>query len=230
MIVLGIETSGNVGSVALLDGERAIGELSFEKGMIHGRELVPAIQEILTQASLHPADVDLIAVDLGPGSYTGLRVGLATAKGLAYALKKELIGVSSLDALAENVPAEGRQFLCPLIDARWKQVYCALYEAANGAWRKILDDHAVLPEAIASRIDVRTTIFGDGVDRYRDILLRNGGVEGPAAWNIPKASTVAKLGAKAYHGGLRHDPTTLAPRYLRRTEAEVKRDERGTAS
>src|SRR3990167_786448 len=112
MKVLSIETSSSVGGVALLDGDRLVDEVTFEKGMIHGRELTPSIQNICERNGVKLNEMSLIGVDIGPGSYTGLRVGLATAKGLVYALNKTgaqtvLVGVSSLEAMAENITSGG---------------------------------------------------------------------------------------------------------------------------
>src|SRR5687767_60429 len=101
MKTLAIETSGLVGGVAILDGERVLGERIFDKGMIHGRELAPSIAQLSKETGVGLRELDLIAVDIGPGSYTGLRVGLAAAKGFCLALKKPILGVVSLDAMAE---------------------------------------------------------------------------------------------------------------------------------
>src|SRR5262245_48217371 len=114
MRTLGIETSGGRGGVALLNGPRILGARLFEKGMVHGREIAPATRELLEEAGLAPADLELLACDIGPGSYTGLRVGLAAAKGLALALGRPLVGVASLDALAEAARGQAR-VLCPAI-------------------------------------------------------------------------------------------------------------------
>src|SRR5579864_6796161 len=147
MKVLGIESSGTRGGVALLESGQVRGTRFFEKGMVHGREIAPAIQSLLDGLGWPPDALDLIACDLGPGSYTGLRVGLAAAKGLALALARPLIGVASLDALAEA--AQGRApVLCPAIDAKWEQIYGAVY--VDG--RRTTDYLAEKPDAFAARV------------------------------------------------------------------------------
>ncbi|MCK5578488.1 MAG: tRNA (adenosine(37)-N6)-threonylcarbamoyltransferase complex dimerization subunit type 1 TsaB, partial [Planctomycetes bacterium] len=103
MKIIAIETSGSNGSIALLKNEQVIKEYRFRKGMVHGKLLIPRLDQALRKARWSRNSLDLIAVDIGPGSYTGLRVGLAAAKSLAYALRAKIIGVSSLDALAENI-------------------------------------------------------------------------------------------------------------------------------
>src|SRR5262247_3214637 len=127
MKTLGLETSGGRGGIALLDGPHVLGVRLFEKGMVHGREIAPATQSLLAETGLAPAAIELLACDVGPGSYTGLRVGLAAAKGLALALRRPLIGVPSLDAMAEAA-RDRAPVLCPAIDAKWEQIYGAVYE------------------------------------------------------------------------------------------------------
>lgn len=222
MRILAIETSGNMGSVALADNETIVREISFEKGMIHGRELIPSIQSLLVNCDMRLSDIDLIAVDIGPGSYTGLRVGLATAKGLAYAAGKEIVGVSSLDILAENAENSGAENICPIVDAKWKQVYFASYNVREGKRVRAGDYRADLPERAAEILRNGTLIFGDGVERYREIFARTNAVEGEAAMAIPKASKCALLGLESFRGGTRHSPFDLVPLYLRPTEAEYK--------
>src|SRR6185436_6504167 len=143
MRVLAIESSGRQGSVALLDGDRIAGETIFESGMVHGRDIAPAIEDLARRAAWALRDLDLVAVDLGPGSYTGLRVGLAAAKGLCLALSKPLAGASSLDALAAGRP--GR--VAAVTDAKWNQVYGALYEDG----RRVLGPVAEAPAIFAAR-------------------------------------------------------------------------------
>ena len=126
MKVLGIESSGMRGGIALLESGQVRGTRLFEKGMVHGREIAPSIRSLLDELAWAPEAIDLIACDIGPGSYTGLRVGLAAAKGLALALGRPLVGVASLDAMAEAARDCG-DVLCPLLDAKWGQLYGAIY-------------------------------------------------------------------------------------------------------
>lgn len=236
MIVLAIETSGTVGSVALCevpdpDGPSRSGvswERSFTAGLIHGRELAPAVQAALEETGTALADVGLIAVSQGPGSYTGLRVGIAFAKALAWAAKRPLVGVGSLRAMAENA-GNGISIAAPVLDARWGQVYGAVYRRENGKgkmdngqWREVVPPEAAEPEAFAAKIPDGATLFGDALKRYGNSLMRPSLIEGDAAWAVPKASVIARLGAAAFRAsGGRDEAMTLLPLYLRPTEAEV---------
>jgi len=215
MKVLGIESSGMRGGVALLESGQVQGTRLFEKGMVHGREIAPSIRSLLEELRWPSEALDLIACDLGPGSYTGLRVGLAAAKGLALALGRPLIGVASLDALAEAA-RDRAPVLCPAIDAKWEQIYGAVY--VDG--RRTTDYLAEKPDVFAARVPKDAFVIGDALDQYgglfRDI------VRGPRELWDPRPETVALLGQRLYEQGIRHDAATLAPLYLRPTEAELK--------
>jgi tRNA threonylcarbamoyladenosine biosynthesis protein TsaB len=215
MKVLGIESSGTRGGTALLESGKVLGTRLFEKGMVHGRDIAPSIRSLLDELHWPPEALDLIACDLGPGSYTGLRVGLAAAKGLALALKKPLIGVASLDAMAEAARDLAR-VLVPAIDAKWDQIYGAVY--VDG--RRTTDYLAEKPAAFTARVPKDAFVLGDALDQYgglfRDI------VRGPRELWDPRPETVALLGQRLHEQGVRHDAATLAPLYLRPTEAEIK--------
>jgi len=215
MRVLGIESSGTRGGVALLESGQARGIRLFEKGMVHGRDIAPSIRSLLDELRWAPETLDLIACDLGPGSYTGLRVGLAAAKGLALALTRPLIGVASLDAMAEAASGRAR-VLCAALDARWEQIYGALY--VDG--RRTTDYLAEKPDAFAARVPKDAFVIGDALDQYgglfRDI------VRGPRELWDPRPDMVALLGERLHEQGVRHDAATLVPLYLRPTEAELK--------
>jgi len=215
MKVLGIESSGTRGGVALLESGQVRGIRLFEKGMVHGREIAPSIKSLLDELHWIPEALDLIACDIGPGSYTGLRVGLAAAKGLALALARPLLGVSSLDALAEAARDRART-LVPAIDAKWEQIYGAVY--VDG--RRTTDYLAEKPDAFVARVPKDAFVIGDALDQYgglfRDI------VRGPRELWDPRPDTVALLGQRLHEQGVRHDAATLVPLYLRPTEAELK--------
>lgn len=215
MKVLGIESSGMRGGVALLEAGQIRGTRFFEKGMVHGRDIAPSIRDLLDELAWAAGDLDLIACDIGPGSYTGLRVGLAAGKGLALALSRPLIGVASLDALAEG--ARGRApVLCPAIDAKWDQIYGAVY--VDG--RRTTEYLAEKPDAFAARVPKGALVVGDALEQYgglfRDVT------PGPRELWEPKPEVIALLGQRLYEAGTRHDAAALVPLYLRPTEAELK--------
>jgi len=229
MRILAVETSGSVGSVALCEaagdpadparGFRTLRERVFTEGLIHGRELAPAVKDLLDATGLRPADLDLLAVSHGPGSYTGLRVGIAFAKTFAWSLGKPLVGVGSLAAMAEN--ATGAAAAAPVLDARWGQVYGAVYRTEAGRRREIVAPEAADPAAFAERIPPGAAVFGSALQRYRDTLLRPGAVEGDPVWAVPRAVVVARLGLVSWLATPRDEAMTLVPLYLRPTEAEV---------
>lgn len=221
MLVLGVESSGPRGGVALLEDGRTLGQALFEAGMVHGREIAPGADRLLRSAGKGPGDLGLIAVDIGPGSYTGLRVGLAAAKGLAYALGKPLIGVPSLDVLAEAAAGQGAT-IAPALDAKWDQVYGALYEVRNGRPSRSSEMVAERPEAFAARVTAGTLVVGDALERHADLFAARGARLAPRELWTPSPALVAALGLARHREGLRHDAATLVPLYLRKTEAEEK--------
>jgi tRNA threonylcarbamoyladenosine biosynthesis protein TsaB len=215
MRVLGIETSGTRGGVALAEDDSVRGVRLFEKGMVHGRDVAPSIRSLCAEHGVAPGAIDLIACDVGPGSYTGIRVGLAAAKGLALALGKPVLGVASLDALAEAARGLARR-LCPAIDARWGQIYGALYEDGRRATEYLAEK----PAAFAARVPKDALIFGDALEAYGE-LFRDV-PQGPREFWDPHPGVVALLGRRLWDGGVRHDAASLVPLYLRPTEAELK--------
>ncbi|MBI2930396.1 MAG: tRNA (adenosine(37)-N6)-threonylcarbamoyltransferase complex dimerization subunit type 1 TsaB [Planctomycetes bacterium] len=210
MRTLGIESSGALGGVALLEEERLLDERIFEKGMVHGRDIAPAIDAILRDHRLAPADIDLVAVDIGPGSYTGLRVGLAAAKGLCLALGRPAAGVASVDALAH---AARHPLVAVAIDAKWGQIYGALYERGVRVGPIVAEK----PEDFARRVPAGALVVGDAAESYAR-LFPHAVLCGPEL-RAPRPSVVALLGLRS---GRREDAARLAPLYLRPTEAEIK--------
>ncbi len=218
--VLGIETSGTIGSVALWDGA-VVAEESFQRGLVHGKALIPTIAALLERAGWEKSTLGLIAVSQGPGSYTGVRVGVATAKALAWALPCPIVGVPTLDALARSHP-QASVPLCPVVDARWEQVYTALYQWRGGEMTREWGPRAMRPEDLARELPEQVRLFGDGLKRYRALFERPGATfGGEEAW-VCHARFIAELGARAFAEGRRDDPLSLVPLYLRPTEAEVK--------
>jgi tRNA threonylcarbamoyladenosine biosynthesis protein TsaB len=233
MLVLGVESSGPRGGVALLEDGRTLGEALFEAGMVHGREIAPATDRLLKAAGRGPADLGLVAVDIGPGSYTGLRVGLSAAKGLAYALGRPIIGVPSLDVLAlqgsgahpaglAEAAAGTGGTIAPALDAKWDQVYGALYEVRGGRPERTTDMVAERPEEFAARVPSNALVVGDALERHAPLFTARGARLAPRELWTPRPALVASIGLARHREGLRHDAATLVPLYLRKTEAEEK--------
>ncbi|MCE9582252.1 MAG: tRNA (adenosine(37)-N6)-threonylcarbamoyltransferase complex dimerization subunit type 1 TsaB [Planctomycetes bacterium] len=218
MFILAIETSGPRGGVALADDDEVLGEESFEEGMVHGRALVPAMDRLVRKAGITPKDLGLVAVDVGPGSYTGVRVGVAAARMLAFAIRCPVAPIMSTDVLAENAE-DLEDFVCPILDARWDQVYAAAYRR-DWVWLRTEGPGAYAPAELAARLAPETTVFGSGVEKYPGVFAKF--AHGPADWCVPKGSVVARLGWQALQAGAATDANSLHPMYLRPTEAEVK--------
>jgi len=221
--VLGIETSGPIGSVAACRDEVVLAEECLERGMEHGRMLVPLLDRVVGLAGWdRRRDLDLIAVSQGPGSYTGLRVGMACAKTLAMLLQKPLVGVCSLDAMAENAPPEQKSVLT-ILDAKRGQLYAAAYERRSGRLHRTLDPAVMMPAEARDVLPWPVYVMGDA------LLTREGEFVPPGYHAAPKeqwqirASTVARLGLAAFRGGRSDEPIGLQPIYLRLAEAEEKR-------
>ncbi|MBI3098729.1 MAG: tRNA (adenosine(37)-N6)-threonylcarbamoyltransferase complex dimerization subunit type 1 TsaB [Planctomycetes bacterium] len=223
MRLLGIETSGRIGSVALwVDGEVRASR-RFTRGMVHGRELVPSIRAVLKSARLRPERLDAVAVSRGPGSYTGLRVGVTTAKVMAHTLGIRLVGVPTMEVIVDNVPRGRARYLAPVLDAKWDQVYAALFcEGEDGRRGLVGEARAVSAAEFVAGAPEGTLVFGDGVKKFSGAFEGSAVRIGREAWGIPRAARVAERGAMLLEGGRRDDPAAIGPVYLRASEAETK--------
>lgn len=224
MKVIGIETSGSSGSVAVCEGENIAGKRTFAKALNHGKQIVSSLKSIFDEINWKLDCIDLIAVDIGPGSYTGLRIGVTCAKTLAYGLGKPVIDVPALDVLAENVGDDVGRF-CPVIDAKRKLVYACLYAGKVGSdtERERLTDYMIIPpKELLDILPNPVMIFGDGVMPYKDIFTKKNIIIDDNISGIADAVIVAKLGLKRYAQGKRCEINSLDPMYLRKSEAEEK--------
>ena len=226
MKVVGIETSGLVGSVAVCDGGTVVGKRTFGKALSHGKEIVSSLKDVCNEIKSGPENIDLIAVSIGPGSYTGLRIGVTCAKTLAYGLRKPVIDVPTLDVLAENVETDAEN-LCPVIDAKRKRVYACVY-AGSGSGKKdnerkrITDYLIISPNELIDILPKPVLLFGDGVLPYKDIFTQKNITISNDKPEIADAVSVARLGLRRYEQGKRCEINSLIPMYLRRSEAEEK--------
>ena len=222
MIVLGLETSAATGGVALLRDSETLAEQSFERGLVHGREIAPAIKEIIYKTGITLPEIDLICVDIGPGSYTGVRVGVATAKALAWALGKKLAAVISLDALAVAAADLG-ETIVPVLDARREQLYSATYRSESGEVTRI-DGPALFDiEGFIDKMPCPAVILGDALARFPEHFPDKDGIAyADEKFWTPQASVIAELGRRAALHGELADPVKLEPLYLRPSEAEQK--------
>lgn len=225
MRILGIDTATATGSVALIDGEQMVGEYLLSIQATHSERLLPALVRILEDGDWSGESIDGIAVATGPGSFTGLRIGVATAKALAYTWQKPLVGITVLEALALQV-GFAAQWVCSLVDARHGEAYGCLYqlnglpEAATNYWAGPVGEFL---EQVLGIAQGPVCFAGDGAVSYWDIILQKAGERAirPTSNSMYlRASSIALLGWQKLLAGERDDPLTLAPLYLRLSEAE----------
>jgi tRNA threonylcarbamoyladenosine biosynthesis protein TsaB len=222
MRVLAVETSTMSGGAALLDGERVVGEYLLDVRVTHSERLMAAIDRLLTDAGWSAGDLEGLAVAVGPGSFTGLRVGLSTVKGLALALSIPVAAVPTLDAMAAMFPFAALP-VCPVLDARKREVYASRYRWDGLGMRREWDYLAMTPDDLVQRLDEPVIVVGDGADAIDSPFARR--VRPPRRGPAP--AVVGALGHSRLAIGDTVPIGDLAPIYLRPSEAELKR--RGAA-
>lgn len=233
MKILGLDSSGLVAGVAIVEDGVLLAEYTTDYKKTHSQTLLPMLDELKNMIELDMNTVDAIAVASGPGSFTGLRIGSATAKGLGLALKKPLVEVPTLEGLAWNLWGTDR-IVCPLMDARRNQVYTAAYEfvhtGENFELRTVISQAPSDIEAMLEKLNglSRPVIFlGDGVPVYLDLIREKCKVEysiAPAGNNRQRAGSVAALGAVYYAKGKTVDAGAHSPEYLRKSQAEREQE------
>lgn len=225
MPILAIETATLVSSVALATENTLLAEITLQTKQTHSELLMPHIAKILTMAGINKADLKAIAVSNGPGSFTGLRIGLATAKALAYALKIPIIGVPSLESLAYGCPVPGA-ILAPMLDAQKGNIYQALFEWQDGKLIEIMPVTVLgIHEALhnLTQYEKPVVVMGEAAVLHGEKIKEVGKNLVLAAPHviIQRAASVAGLGQKLLKQGVTHDLMALEPLYVRRSEAEV---------
>lgn len=216
MRILGIDTSGPHASVALAVGEEVRSEERLPAGARASREILPAVERALAAAGVGVGRVDGFAAVRGPGSFTGLRVGLATARGLALATGRPAAGFCALDLLAEQAPGAAAA-ACALIDAGRGEIYAGIYRRVDGGWQRSGDWRLLRPEALVEAAGA-IVYLGPGSDAVRSLVEAAGGRIAPHdPW---LAAQAARRLARALRAGEPPDPGTLRPLYIRPSEAE----------
>lgn len=231
-LLLTVDTATPSGSVAVTRGETVLGEILLNVKANHTDRLLVTIRQLLTDVGLTVQDLDAFGVLLGPGAFTGLRVGVATVKGLAMAMGKPVVGVSSLRSLALQVPFP-RYPLCVLLDARKKEVYVGLYSWEAGLPAPLKPEAVMPPEDLLAELEGEVLFAGDGAVHYRTLITRQLGDRAhfvPWPLHVPRASMAAALALADLRQGQTIPLEILAPRYIRLSEAEVmwaRRQEEG---
>jgi tRNA threonylcarbamoyladenosine biosynthesis protein TsaB len=224
MKILAVDTSSRSCSVAVIENRRLLAEILKEDGETHSRHLMDMVKKALELSGLFPLGIDCFGITEGPGSFTGLRIGISTVKGLAAATGKPLAGISTLDALAAQV-LPTNYLICALIDARKGEVYSARYRFKEGLIRKVSHEEVLDPEKAADGIKEPSLFIGDGASLYRDLIEKKlGGLAyfPSQFFNVIRASTVAFMSLKKYEDGDAADPALFAPRYIRKSDVKLK--------
>lgn len=224
MLILGIETATEQVGVAIGGHEGVLASAHSAKGRRHAENLTPAIEFICAQAEIELAEIGLVAVDVGPGLFTGLRVGVAAAKAIAFALRVPMIGVSSLDLLAFPVRFTSRMIVAA-VDARRGELYHAFYRQVPGGVQRLSGPRLGSPDDLAAELLAASTevlLVGDGARRYHEVFEGLARVEHAEVGNsFPSASSLVQL---AHPRALREEfgpPESIEPLYLRRPDAEI---------
>jgi len=225
-LILAIENSGLCGSVALVTATGCLAEYSLISPKTHSKRLLNAIDAILSGTGNELAGVDAVAISIGPGSFTGLRIGLATAKGICMAAGKPLIDIPTLEGLAAQLSVQPRQ-ICAVLDARKKEVFAACYKVkADQTLQTTMAPTACSPDQLAEAIIEPTLFIGDGVQLYGDLFqekLSDLYHPVPATLYFPRANVIGFLAQKRYQRKKFADVLEAAPLYLRASEAELQR-------
>lgn len=220
MRILALETSSMTGSVAALDDERLLGETLFDPKLRSAQSFAPAIDQQLAAVTWRATDVELIAVTVGPGSFTGLRVGVTAAKMLAYVAGAQVIGVNTLKAIAAQVPPEVGQ-VTAVLDAQRQQLFTATFARRGDDWEATTEPQIVDNEPWLAVLANGMVVTGAGLSRLRPRLPAGVVVVDERHWT-PRAATVGRIGYVEFQRGKRDDYWKLTPRYYRKSAAEEK--------
>ncbi len=233
MKVLAIDSSGLVASVAVVEDDVLLAEYTIHHKKTHSQTLLPMLEEVKKMTELDLKSVDYIAVAAGPGSFTGLRIGSATAKGLALALSKDIVEVPTLEGLAYNLWGTDN-YICPIIDARRNQVYTGVYRFEAGELLNVKEQDAMDMEELldyCEKLDGQVIFLGDGVPVYKERIQARSVekfVFAPAHRSHQNAGSVAALGVVYAKRGKIVSAGAHEPEYLRKSQAEREREERNS--
>jgi tRNA threonylcarbamoyladenosine biosynthesis protein TsaB len=223
MKILALDTATQSCSVAIIDGESLLAELTMVNRQTHSRHLIYLINTVCGLSDLRTEDLEGFAVTIGPGSFTGLRIGISTIKGLAYSLSKPVVGVSSLEALAWQC-AQSAYLICPLLDARKKEVYTCRYRFKDNELKKDGTEKVASPAEAVRGIREPSVFVGNAVQLYQEnISAELGELAHFAAWgqHTIRASSIAWLSMTGFYRQQTDDVALLIPKYIRKPDAEI---------
>ena len=222
MKILSIDTSTKYLGVAVAVGSDVVASLHDKGALQHSSRLIPSIDKVLKNADLELKDIDAIALGIGPGSFTGLRIGVATCKGINMALGIPIVAVPTLDVIAYNFINTKEKILCPTIDAKKEKLYACLYEVRNTTLKRLTDYMLTDIDGLLDKIDKPTLLFGDGIELYGERAKKNPFVHISEKEWLPKAEIVVKLAlAKAKRKEFAN-PDKLVPMYLHSQYCQIR--------
>ena len=228
MKILSIDSSALVASVALCEDEQVLSEYTLNNGNTHSETLLPMVESILKSFNITPADIALFAVSAGPGSFTGVRIGAATVKGLAFASGKPCVEVSTLEAIAHNLRVH-KGLICPVMNARRSQVYTALFRSDGSSLTRLMEDSAISIQeldAILAEYGEEVCLCGDGYDITKKGFSLTSLTDVPHRLQLQSAVSVAEVALESYKKGEYCSDSQLRVNYLRPSQAERERNER----
>lgn len=222
--VLALDSSCKVATVALCEEDTVLYECNVQNGLTHSQTLMPMIDDCLKTLHLTAADVDLFSCSVGPGSFTGLRIGIGTVQGLAYSVGRPVVGVNTLEAMAHNITGEER-LICPMLDARRRQVYTGFYRREGGKIRQVQAPSCIVVDELVQQICEPVIFLGDAAVLHKAFLTE---ALGPLAAFAPMTATFPRAASVAL-AALEKEPCSpaeLAPVYLRKSQAEQELEEK----
>ncbi|WP_312907465.1 tRNA (adenosine(37)-N6)-threonylcarbamoyltransferase complex dimerization subunit type 1 TsaB [Tissierella praeacuta] len=230
MKILALDTSTMMATCAILDENRVLGEYSLNQEETHSEKLVPMVKEVLGSLDLKVSDIDLYGVAIGPGSFTGLRIGVATVKAFAHLFNKPVVGISTLEALAFNLPYG--ETIIPMIDARRDRVYTGIYTWEDGKIKTIMEPDVLNIYDLLDIIDksyAQVLVNGDGSFLHKEKIkdrLKEKVIFSTIGNNFCRATSIGELAIIKYNEGIKDDYFTLVPEYLRESQAQRELRER----
>ncbi len=226
MIILSIDSSTPVAGIAVSDGNKLLGEVMINTKNTHSEKLMPMVQQLLSDLQMTIQQIEAVAVTCGPGSFTGLRIGMATAKGMVQGGKKQLIAVPTLDCLAQNL-LHYPGVICPIMNAQKRQVYTAIYRSGETNLERLSDYQAIEADKLAEQLlEMNETVWfvGDGVEAFADVFAEKLGDKCHFADGsnvLPRAGALAMLANDRVEQGQFDDLYQAELIYIRKSEAEV---------
>ncbi len=240
MKILSCDTSNMTASIALIENDRVLTEYAIHDRKTHSQKLLPMISAMLHMMEVNPLDIDAYAVAEGPGSFTGLRIGLVTMKTMAYAAGKPVIGIPTLEALAYTVPFF-KGLVCPVMDARNKQAFCGFYQRETTKISRLDQDDVLHVEDLAKKLllfNQDVLVVGDCAESFQKIILdiwKNENhlcliIAAQATLFSTRAATIGLLASERLKNGQSGDPFLLEPQYMRVSQAEQAKMKKGNAT